>query len=251
MEKKNITYFIGILLIIGLIFYSFTSSRVNPTSQTKNEENSTTTIDKNNNKTEEAEEKELEEETIKAKDGIYITNKHNYQFEYPKDWKIEEIPLQTLESKVNFAVRIESPEGLKIRKYVFKNEEDFKLKKWVSKDMAEKITKQKNKIKVGDKELNQKELEDFIENIVEQPRRDQIEVLSYLQYNSLHHLYLKDKEEKEGKEIIKLTSDNNVMSESFYFSFGDYILNFTYSTKEKEKVEEYREYIEEMIKSLR
>ena len=231
MNTEKIKFTLGLILISGLVIYSL---GVNLDSFSDPEY-------LNNRLSASVDEVDINPSEQKE-DSKYINEENNYQFDLPAEWKATESETGSIIIK-------------KGDKKIFHFEEEkpynFSIKQWIVKDIAGKIIRKEGRVEIGDKSYGQAELENFFYNILSKPEKEQVEALSYLDYNSMQHLYLEDKDGKGGKQVIQLTSRKNNVSESFYVASNSSILIFTYGTGFNENIEEYRSTIKNIIKTIK
>ncbi|MFW6283158.1 MAG: hypothetical protein ACOC1P_03855, partial [Minisyncoccales bacterium] len=172
MKTEKIKFTIGLILISGLVIYSFATNF-----------NFSQGSDHLNNKLSAS----INEFNIDS--NSQIKREDEDQFSFSNKLKIEE----SKDIKNNF-------NDEEINSFKKENPSNLSVKKWVSKDMAKKIIQstKSERVKVGDKDLNQKELEEFFNNILDKKEKEQKEALSYLGYNSMRILYLENKDKSDG-----------------------------------------------------
>lgn len=231
MNTEKIKFTLGLILISGLVIYSL---GVNLDSFSDPEY-------LNNRLSASVDEVDINPSEQKE-DSKYINEEYGYQFKLPSGWMVRENNLENI---------IVEKEDKKIFHFVKSNPYNLSVKRWVVRDMARKIITKEGRVEIGDKSYGQTELENFFYNILSKPEEEQVEAMSYLDYNSMQHLYLKDKEGNGGKQVIQLTSRKDNIGESFYVASNSSILIFTYGADFNEDIEEYRSTIKNIIKTIK
>ncbi len=223
MKMEKIKFVLGLLLISGLIVYSVASNL-----------DTFSNPDYLNNKLS-ASVNEVDINPENSKEDSY--NGESYKFEAPADWKVID----------GDKIRIQSG-NKEIIHFSEDNPYNLPVKRWVARDMTDKIMTGREEVKVGEYYLNEIELESFFNNILSKKEKEQVDALGYLNYNSMQHLYLEDG--NNGKQVIQLTSREGKFKEEFYTSLNSKVLVFTYNADYGENIEKYRSAIKDIIKSL-